>query len=119
MARRPSAPAASATPRGDRDKIIAAFLTLLAQKPIERIGFAEIAEASGTSLAQLRNEFPSTLAILAAHIKSVDRAVLSGDSGDVAEEPPRERLFDVLMRRLEILAPHREAVRSLMRSARR
>ena len=37
----------------------------------------------------------------------------------MAEEPPRERLFDVLMRRLEILAPHREAVRSLLRSARR
>jgi len=31
----------------------------------------------------------------------------------------RERLFDVLMRRLEVLAPHRQAVRSLMRSARR
>ena len=116
---RSSAPAASATPRGDRDKIVAAFLTLLAQKPIERIGFAEIAEASGASLAQLRSEFPSTLAILAAHIKSVDRAVLSEDFGDVEEEPARERLFDVLMRRIEILAPHREAVRSLMRSARR
>ena len=37
----------------------------------------------------------------------------------MAEEPPRERLFDVLMRRLEILAPHRQAVRSLLRSARR
>ena len=35
----------------------------------------------------------------------------------MAEEPPRERLFDVLMRRLEALAPHREAIRSLMRSA--
>src|SRR5262249_55296582 len=116
---RSSAPAASAAPRGDRDKIIAALLTLLAEKPIERIGFAEIAEASGTSLAQLRSEFPSTLAILAAHIKSVDRAVLSEDFGDVEEEPARERLFDVLMRRIEILAPHREAVRSLMRSARR
>ena len=37
----------------------------------------------------------------------------------MAEEPPRERLFDVLMRRLEVMAPQREAVRSLMRSARR
>jgi hypothetical protein len=37
----------------------------------------------------------------------------------MAEEPARERLFDVLMRRLEILSPHREAVRSLLRSARR
>src|SRR6266545_263054 len=33
--------------------------------------------------------------------------------------PPRERLFDVLMRRLEVLAPHKAAIRSLMRSARR
>jgi len=121
-ARKSSAPSSGrqpAPPAGDREKIIAAFLTLLADKPIERIGLAEIAEASGVSLAQLRGEFPSTLAILAAHIKSIDRAVLSEDFGDVEEEPARERLFDVLMRRIEIFAPHREAVRSLMRSARR
>jgi AcrR family transcriptional regulator len=119
--RRPAAAPASAStaPAGDRDKIIAAFLDLLAEKPIERIGFSEIAEASGVSLAQLRNEFPSTLAIVAAHIKSLDRAVLSEDFSDVEGEPARERLFDVLMRRLELLAPHRQAARSLMRSARR
>lgn len=110
---------AAAAPASDRDKIVAAFLDLLAAKSIEQIGFAELAEAAGVPLAQLRSEFPSTLAILAAHIKSLDRAVLSEDFGDVADEPPRERLFDVLMRRLEILSPHREAVRSLMRSARR
>ncbi len=110
---------AGAAPAGDRDKIIAAFLDLLAQKPIEQIGFVEIAEASGVSLAQLRGEFASALAILAAHVKSIDRAVLSEDFGDVEEEPARERLFDVLMRRIEMLAPHREAVRSLLRSARR
>jgi len=103
----------------DRDKIIAAFLELLAAKRIEQIGFAEIAEAAGVPLPQLRNEFASTLAILAAHIKSVDRAVLGADLTDVEEEPPRERLFDVLMRRLEILKPHREAVASLLHSARR
>jgi AcrR family transcriptional regulator len=121
-ASKPSARSTGAAPAlaaGDRGKIIAAFLNLLAEKPIEQIGFAEIAEASGVSLADLRNEFSSTLAILAAHMKSVDRAVLSEDFADVEEEPARERLFDVLMRRLEILAPHREAVRSLMRSARR
>ena len=49
--------------------------------------------------------------------RTLDRAVLAADFSDMAEEPPRERLFDVLMRRLEILAPHRDAVRSLLRSA--
>jgi AcrR family transcriptional regulator len=112
-------PAAAAAPAGDRDKVIAAFLNLLSEKPIEQIGFVEIAEASGVSLAQLRGEFASALAILAAHMKSIDRAVLSEDFSDVQDEPARERLFDVLMRRLELLKSHREAVRSLLRSARR
>jgi AcrR family transcriptional regulator len=92
-------------------------LALLAETPIERIGLAEIAKEAGVSLTQLRGEFASKLAILAAHLKAVDRAVLAEDLSDMAEEPPRERLFDVLMRRLEALAPHREAVRSLIRSA--
>jgi len=109
----------TAAPAGDRDKIIAAFLGLLAEKGIKQIGFAEIAEAAAVSLAQLRGEFPSTLAILAAHIKAIDRAVLAEDLSDMDEEPPRERLFDVLMRRLETLAPHRQAIRSLLRSAAR
>ena len=134
MARRPArksapksarAPAAgnaaspAATDGSDRGKIIAAFLGLLAEKRFEQIGLAEIAEAAGVSLAQFRGEFASPLAILAAHIKDTDRAVLGEDFSDMAEEPPRERIFDVLMRRLEILAPHREAVRSLLRSASR
>ncbi len=116
---RSNAAAGSAAPAGDRNKIIAAFLALLAEKRIEQIGFAEIADGAGVSLAQMRGEFSSTLAILAAHLKSVDRAVLAEDLADMAEEPARERLFDVLMRRLEVLAPHREAVRSLLRSATR
>ena len=117
-ARSPSADGPSAA-TSDREKIIAAFLALLAEKSIERIDFAEIASGAGVSLAQLRGAFGSPLAILAAHLKDVDRAVLAEDFSDMADEPARERLFDVLMRRLEALAPHRQAVRSLLRSARR
>ena len=116
---RPAAGQAPSTPPGDRDKIVAAFLELLAERQFEEIGFADIAGRAGVSLAQLRGDFASTLAILAAHIKATDRAVLAADFSDMQEEPARERLFDVLMRRLETLGPHREAVRSLLRSARR
>jgi AcrR family transcriptional regulator len=102
-----------------RERIIAAFMALLAEQPIERIDLAEIAKRAEVSLADLRGEFSTTLAILAAHMKEIDRAVLRGGAGDMAQEPARERLFDVLMRRLETHAPHREAVRSLLRSATR
>jgi AcrR family transcriptional regulator len=121
MARNPNstASAESGGEKSARERIIEAFMTLLAEKPFERIGFAEIARAAEVPLAELRGLFGSTLAILAAHMKETDRAVLAGIDADMAEEPPRERLFDVLMRRLEILTPHKAAVRSLVRSATR
>jgi len=100
----------------DRQTIIDALLTLLAEKPLERIGLDDIARAAGISLAELRGEFSSVVAILAAHMKEIDRKVLSADTADMGEEPPRERLFDVLMRRLDAHAGHKAAIRSLMRS---
>src|SRR5690242_13748625 len=114
------APAAAAA-RGtsDRDKAVDALMALLADHPFEEIGLAEVAGRAGIKLSQLRAEFGSTLAILAAHIKNIDRTVLAGGDADLAEEPARERLFDVLMRRIEALGPYKPAVRSIMCSTRR
>ena len=122
MARKPqrskAKPSAVPPPRGtDREKIIAAFMALLAEKRFEQIGFGDISARAGVSLATARSEFGSTLSILAAHMKELDRKVLAGEEADMADEPPRERLFDVLMRRIEAMAPYREATRSLMKSA--
>jgi AcrR family transcriptional regulator len=117
--RKSAARPASRGSKSERERIIDAFMALLAEKPIERIGFAEIAKSARVSLSELRGTFASTLAILAAQMRETDRAVLAGGDADLADEPPRERLFDVLMRRLEVLAPHKAAVRSLMRSASR
>ena len=102
-----------------REKIVDAFMDLLAEKRFEQIGLADVAAQAEISLADLRGEFNSTLAILGAHVKMIDRAVLSGDGGNMEEETARERLFDVLMRRLEAIGPDREALRSLIRSAKR
>jgi AcrR family transcriptional regulator len=125
MARRPTrgpakrqASAARATrPSSPRDAAIAALLELLAEKRFHEIDLADVAQRADISLADLRDLFSSTLAIFAAHVKDNDRKVLAGGDADMAEEPPRDRLFDVLMRRIEIMAPHRAAIRSLMRSA--
>ena len=61
-------------------------MALLAEKSIETIGLAEIAERAGVSLADLRGEFASPLAILAAHVKELDRQVLAGSDPDMDEE---------------------------------
>jgi AcrR family transcriptional regulator len=103
----------------NRDKIIEAFLALLAEKPFEKIGLAAVAEKAGVSLADMRGEFGSTFDIVSAFVRETDRKVLAGGEGEDAESTARDRLFDVLMRRFEALQPYREAVRSLVRSAER
>jgi AcrR family transcriptional regulator len=121
-ARRPSTlpeDGSQAPPISDRDRIIDALFMLLAEKAIETIEYSEIAARAGVPLTTLRNEFGSKLAIVAAYVKAIDRKVLEGIDADMADEPPRERLFDVLMRRLEELSPDQAALRSLIRSAQR
>src|SRR3569833_758051 len=107
--RSPARAAATSAPTGTpRERIIQALMELLAEQPIERIGLAELAERAGVTLADLRGEFGSPLAVLAAHVKELDRQVLADVDSDMDEETPRERLFDVLMRRLELQTPHRD-----------
>jgi AcrR family transcriptional regulator len=103
----------------NRKKIIEAFLALLAEKPFNRIGLSAVATRAEVSLADVRGEFGSTFDMLAAWMRETDRKVLGGGDPEDADATARERLFDVLMRRLEALASDRAAVRSLGRSARR
>jgi AcrR family transcriptional regulator len=124
MARKPSRPkkskARAAVPPPavtERERIIRAFMQLLAEKSIERIDLNEVAKSARVPLSKLRGEFDSTLSILAAQMKDIDRAVLDGGDADMADETPRDRLFDVLMRRLESMEPSKAAIRSLVRSA--
>ena len=93
MVRKPKrqAPAKAEAPRtgSNRDKAIAALMELLAEQSFEDIGLAEVAGRAGIKLSELRSEFGSTLAILGAHIKQIDAAVLDGGDADMAEETPR------------------------------
>jgi AcrR family transcriptional regulator len=113
---RPPQPPGGGSGGVQRDPIVGAFMALLAEKRFEDVGFAEIARRAGVSLSELRTKHASKIEMLAAHMREVDRAVLDGIDPAMADEPPRERLFDVLMRRLDMLAPDKAAVRSLQRS---
>jgi AcrR family transcriptional regulator len=101
-----------------RSAIIDSFLSLLAEKPFERIGLADVANRAGISLADLRASFGSTFDLLAGFTRRTDTLVLKGAGDDMADQPARDRLFDVLMRRLDVLTPHKAALVSLTRSAR-
>lgn len=102
-----------------RETIIEAFLSLLSEKSFDRISLNAVADRAGVSLADMRKEFGSTFDIVAAFVRDTDGKVLAGVDVEDEQATARDRLFDVLMRRFEVLLPHREAVRSLARSAQR
>jgi AcrR family transcriptional regulator len=101
------------------DRIIDATMRLLADRPFEEVTLGAIADEAGLSLALLAAHFPTRGHILDGFARRIDQEVLARDFTDMADEAPRDRLFDVLMSRLDSLAPYRGALKSLMRSVRR
>jgi AcrR family transcriptional regulator len=102
-----------------RSRIIDALLALAAEQPFEEITISAIAARAGVSLADFRDAFPSKGAVLAGFSKRIDRIVLEGQTEELATEEPKERLFDVLMRRLDAMKPYREGLREVAQWLRR
>lgn len=96
-------------------RIVEAALGLAAERGWRGLTMAEIASAAGVPLAGLYAAFPGKAAILAGLARSVDEAMLDLGVENEAEETVRDRLFDVVMRRFDALAPHREGLRRIMR----
>ena len=101
------------------DSIIDATLALLAERRFEDLTVRAIADAAGVSLATLNQHFASRLAIIEAFSHRIDQIVLSAQYADMADENPRDRLFDVLMNRLDALTAYRPALKRLMAAAMR
>ncbi len=111
----------SETPKSTskRDLIVDALMELAAERRWEDISIHDVSVRANISLADFRDHFPSKGAVLAAFSRRIDRVVLDGTTNDLASEPAKDRLFDVLMRRLEAMAPYREALRGIVEWSRR
>ena len=96
-----------------RNKIIDATMELAGERPWREVTLEVIAERAGVTLAGLRAAYDSQISILADFVQRIDERVLSEIDTDMAEEAPRERLFDVLFSRFEALAPYKGAIRNL------
>ncbi len=110
---------ATAAPADKRAAIVEALVALAAERRWEDVSISDVATRAGVTLSQFRDSFPSKGAVLGAWSRMIDKQVLDGTAHDLMAEPAKERLFDVLMRRLDAMAPHREAVRAIMAWAKR
>ena len=97
------------------DRIVDAALALAAVRGWQRISLADIAAEARLTVLQVYAVFRSKAAILEAFHRRIDTAALAGevDEGD----SPRDRLFDLLMRRFDALRPHKPAIEAMAREA--
>ena len=100
-------------PLSPRDRAIEALMELAAERDWTDFGIKDVATRAGMSLSEFRDVFPSKGAILAAFSRKIDTVVLDGTTADLDEESGKERLFDVLMRRLDAMAPYKLGLESV------
>ena len=103
------------SPVDPRARIVNALMELAAERSFEEISISEICAKASVSLADFRDAFPSKGAVLGGLSKRIDRIVLRQPAEELTTEAPKERLFDVLMRRLEAMTPYRDGLREVSR----
>jgi len=101
-------------PRDLAGDIMASALELAALQGWRHTTLVDIAAASGVSIGELLEIYPSKTSVVTAFVRATDAGVLAGGDGDLVEQLPRDRLFDVMMRRFDTLGPHKDAVRAMV-----
>lgn len=114
---KPASKKAGTGPADRRKAVFEALFGLTADRGWREPGLGDIAEAAGLGLADLHALYPSKTAILWGFMRHVDGAVLAGIDADMRHEPVRDRLFDILMRRFDVLAPYKEGLGAIARGA--
>lgn len=97
----------------ERELVKAAF-DLGGQQGWRRVSVAAAARYGGLDLAEARRQFGGVIPILARFGRLADAHALDGA---MTEGVVRDRLFDLLMRRIDFLQQHRAGVIALMRHA--
>jgi len=99
----------------DRDRIIEAALACIERQGWRRLSLADIAREAGIPILQLYRMYSSKSAVLCGFFRRIDEAVLATPVETAPDERPRDRVFDLLMRRFDALTPYRAAIERLGR----
>lgn len=116
MAKKPATDAPKADPRV---VAIQALMALVADHGWKNVELPQVAEKARLPLSTLRDLFPSKGAMLAGFGRLLDREVLDGANPDLIGEPVHERVFDLMMRRLDAMGPYKPALLEIRRAIRR
>jgi len=94
--------------------VIDAALRVAARRAWRDVRLGDIAVEAKLDLADLAKVTASKADIVRRFSRRTDRALLKALKTQPVEGDAHDRLFEVVMRRLEILAPHRAALKSIL-----
>lgn len=100
------------------DHIIKSALALAGEEGWEAVTLPRLSQAAKVPLAEVHRIAPDRQAVLDGIGRLVDEAALSEGIVDPAE-PARDRLFEVMMRRFDVLQDHRAGILSVIDGLRR
>ena len=96
-----------------RSKAARAAFDLAEKRGWRHVTLLDIAQAAGVSLSDLRREFTSKNDIIRAFQQEIDAEVLAKTKAAPETQSPRERLFDIVMTRFELMAPYKQALKRI------
>lgn len=99
-------------------RLVAALWQAIAARGWDGLSLLRVASLAGVPAAELRRRCPTPLHLLRLHGRVADQAVLAGTVPDQGGTV-RDRIFDVLMRRIDAMQPHRAGILRLFEDLRR
>lgn len=95
------------------DTLLQSCLDVLNEEGWSHFSFVKASQRSGLPLQNYRERFEKPEDVMGALFAHIDERLLEELEGeDLSGMPPRERLFEVLITRLEVSTPYKLALRS-------
>ena len=97
------------------ERIISAMLSLAAKEAWQSISLSDIVEQSGLSMSDVIGFYDDKTDVLAAYDRQINKRLADEMGGQSLEgDSDKDKLFDILMERFEILNEHRAANLSIL-----
>src|SRR5262249_54589711 len=93
-----------------KGRILAAALGCAAKKSWADVTLLDIAESANVPISELRDEFTTKTQLIAGLLRAIDDEVLKRAAKRTEGQEKRDRLFDIIMTRFDVLGPHKAAL---------
>jgi len=105
---------AKKTPQPD---LVALAFQMVADRGWHHLSFTELARRADLPLAEVYAELPGRAALIRALGRRLDKQMLEMPTRDLDGMTPRERVFELIMRRFDAMGPYKEGLRAMARQA--